>query len=128
MAELRIPGHIAIIMDGNNRWAKHRQKRKLAGHAAGAEALRRVIRKCIERGVNTLSVFAFSSENWNRPKLEVGGLMRLFEKSLNDEVPELIENKIAIEVIGDRSRFPDSLIEAMAHAERAKQLRALVFN
>ncbi len=119
MAELRIPGHIAIIMDGNNRWAKHHHKRKLAGHAAGADALRRVIRKCIERGVHTLSVFAFSSENWDRPKLEVDGLMRLFEKSLNDEVPELIENKIAIEVIGDRSRFPDSLIEAMANAEQA---------
>ena len=76
MTELRIPGHIAIIMDGNNRWAKNHHKRKLAGHAAGADALRRVIQKCIERGVHTLSVFAFSSENWNRPKLEVDGLMR----------------------------------------------------
>lgn len=119
MTEPHIPGHIAIIMDGNNRWAKLRGKRKLAGHAAGADALRRVIRKCIERGVHTLSVFAFSSENWNRPKLEVDGLMRLFEKSLNDEVPELVENKIAIEVIGDRSRFSDSLIHAMGRAEEA---------
>ena len=83
------PGHVAIIMDGNNRWAKLHGKRQLAGHAAGADALRRVIRRCIERGIHTLSVFAFSSENWKRPKLEVDGLMRLFEKSLNDEIPEL---------------------------------------
>ena len=119
MTEPRIPGHIAIIMDGNNRWAKQHGKRKLSGHAAGADALRRVIRKCIERGVQTLSVFAFSSENWSRPKLEVDGLMRLFEKSLNDEIPELMENQIAIEVIGDRSRFSESLVKAMARAEEA---------
>ncbi len=100
MVEPRIPAHLAIIMDGNNRWAKQHGKQKLTGHAAGADALRRVIRKCIERGVSTLSVFAFSSENWNRPRMEVEGLMRLFEKSLNDEVPELVENKIAIQIIG----------------------------
>jgi len=119
MTEPRIPEHVAIIMDGNNRWAKLNGKRKLVGHAAGADALRRVIRKCIERGVQTLSVFAFSSENWNRPKFEVDGLMHLFEKSLNDEVPELIENKIAIEIVGDRSRFSKSLIKAMHDAEIA---------
>ena len=94
-------------------------KRKLSGHAAGADALRRVSRKCIECGVQTLSVFAFSSENWSRPKVEVDGLMRLFEKSLNDEIPELIENQIAIEVIGDRSRFSESLVKAMVQAEEA---------
>ena len=119
MAEPSIPAHIAIIMDGNNRWAKQQGKQKLAGHAAGADALRRVIQKCIERGVSTLSVFAFSSENWNRPRMEVEGLMRLFEKSLNDEVPELVENKIAIEIVGDRSRFSTSLKSAMARAESA---------
>ena len=69
--------------------------------------------------MQTLSVFAFSSENWSRPKLEVDGLMRLFEKSLNDEIPELVENQIAIEVIGDRSRFSESLVKAMARAEEA---------
>jgi len=119
MAEPRIPGHIAIIMDGNNRWAKLHGKQKLAGHAAGADALRRVIRRCIERRVRTLSVFAFSSENWNRPKIEVDGLMRLFERSLNDEVASFIEHAIAIEVVGDRSRFSSSLVEAMVRAERA---------
>ena len=119
MAEPRIPGHIAIIMDGNNRWAKLHGKQKLAGHAAGADALRRVIRRCIERRVRTLSVFAFSSENWNRPKIEVDGLMRLFERSLNDEVASFIEHAIAIEVVGDRSLFSSSLVEAMVRAERA---------
>lgn len=119
MTEPHIPRHVAIIMDGNNRWASAQGKRKLAGHAAGADALRAVIRRCIERGVQTLSVFAFSSENWNRPKFEVDGLMRLFEKSLHDEVPELVENNIAIRVVGDRGRFSPSLRKAMQRAEDA---------
>lgn len=119
MAEPHMPSHVAIIMDGNNRWASARGKRKLAGHAAGADALRAVIRKCIERGIGTLSVFAFSSENWKRPKFEVDGLMRLFEKSLNDEVPELVENRIAIQIVGDRSAFSASLRQAMQRAEEA---------
>ncbi len=121
MTDPRNPIHIAIIMDGNNRWAKLHRKPNLGGHTAGADALRRVITKCIERGVHTLSVFAFSSENWSRPKLEVDGLMRLFEKALTDEMPRLIENEIAIEVIGDRSRFPETLKKSMDLAEQATQ-------
>ena len=70
MTQHHIPQHIGIIMDGNNRWAKLRGKRKLAGHAAGADSLRSVTRKCLERGVHSLSIFAFSSENWNRPNLK----------------------------------------------------------
>ena len=119
MTEHHIPQHIGIIMDGNNRWAKLRGKRKLAGHAAGADSLRSVTRKCVERGVSNLSIFAFSSENWDRPKLEVDGLMRLFERSLIDELSELIENDISVEVIGDRSRFASSLIDAIERAESA---------
>ena len=119
MTEDHVPRHIGIIMDGNNRWAKIRGKRKLAGHAAGADSLRSVTRKCVERGVHSLSLFAFSSENWNRPKLEVDGLMRLFERSLIDELSELIENDISVEVIGDRSRFASSLIKAIERAEDA---------
>ena len=118
MTELRTPIHIAIIMDGNNRWARLHGVPILGGHSAGAEALRHVIGKSIERRVHTLSVFAFSSENWSRPKLEVDGLMRLFEKSLNDEIPELIEHKIAIQVIGDRSRFSKTLRRSIDHAEQ----------
>ena len=117
MTELRTPIHIAIIMDGNNRWARLHGRPILGGHSAGADALRQVITKCIERGVHTLSVFAFSSENWSRPKLEVDGLMHLFEKSLNDEISELTEHKIAIQVIGDRSRFSETLRRSIDHAE-----------
>ena len=76
-------------------------------------------RKCLERGVHSLSIFAFSSENWNRPKLEVDGLMRLFERALIDELSELIENDISVVVIGDRSRFASSLIDAIERAEAA---------
>ena len=119
MTEHHIPQHIGIIMDGNNRWAKLRGKRKLAGHAAGADSLRSVTRKCLERGVHSLSIFAFSSENWNRPKLEVDGLMRLFERALIDELSELIENDISVVVIGDRARFASSLIDAIERAEAA---------
>lgn len=119
MNEPRIPDHIAIIMDGNNRWARKKRKPKLAGHVAGANALRKVIKKCLERGVSVLSVFAFSSENWKRPKIEVDGLMKLFEKTLNDEISELIENNISIEVIGDKARFSSSLQAAISRAEYA---------
>ena len=119
MTEHHIPQHIGIIMDGNNRWAKLRGKRKLAGHAAGADSLRSVTRKCLERGVHSLSIFAFSSENWNRPKLEVDGLMRLFERALIDELSDLIENDISVVVIGDRARFASSLIDAIERAEAA---------
>jgi undecaprenyl diphosphate synthase len=119
MTEHHVPQHIGIIMDGNNRWAKIRGQRKLAGHAAGTDSLRSVTRKCVERGVHSLSLFAFSSENWNRPRLEVDGLMRLFERSLIDKLPELIENDISVEVIGDRSRFASSLKDAIECAEDA---------
>ena len=119
MTQRHIPQHIGIIMDGNNRWAKLRGKRKLAGHAAGADSLRSVTRKCLERGVHSLSIFAFSSENWNRPKLEVDGLMRLFERALIDELSDLIENEISVVVIGDRARFASSLIDAIERAEAA---------
>ena len=87
--------------------------------SAGADSLRSVARKCVERGVRSLSIFAFSSENWNRPKLEVDGLMRLFERALIDELSELIENNISVKVVGDRSRFASSMIDAIGRAEVA---------
>ena len=83
------PGHVAIIMDGNNRWAKLHGKRTACGHAAGADALRRVIRRCIERGIHTLSVLHFRPKIGTDQNLKWMALMRLFEKSLNDEIPEL---------------------------------------
>ena len=117
MIEHHIPQHIGIIMDGNNRWATTREKKTRV--TLQGLILCSVTRKCVERGVHSLSIFAFSSENWNRPKLEVDGLMRLFEGALIDELPELIENDISVVVIGDRSRFASSLIEAIEWAEAA---------
>lgn len=114
-----LPAHVAIIMDGNNRWAQLHHRPRLAGHHAGADALRRVIRQAIVRGISTLSVFAFSSENWSRPRVEVDGLMRLFEKSLRDETAALVEHGVRIRIIGDRSAFSARLCEAMAVAEKA---------
>ena len=84
-----VPRHIAIVMDGNGRWATKRFLPRLAGHKKGVDALRRCVRLCIERGVAVLTVFAFSSENWNRPQEEVSGLMDLMALALTREVPEL---------------------------------------
>ena len=83
------PHHVAIVMDGNGRWAHKRFLPRIAGHRQGVESLRRCIRACAERGVGVLTVFAFSSENWNRPEEEVSGLMELMGKALAKEVPEL---------------------------------------
>lgn len=114
-----LPAHVALIMDGNNRWARAHHRPKLAGHHAGADALRRVIRQAMVRGVSTLSVFAFSSENWRRPRVEVDGLMRLFEKSLRDETPALVEHGVRMRIVGDRSAFSARLRDAMQAAEEA---------
>ena len=116
-----IPAHVAIIMDGNNRWASQHRRAKLSGHRAGADALRKVIQQSVTRGIETLSVFAFSSENWNRPQFEVDGLMRLFERSLLDETPALVEHGVRLRVIGDRAGFSLRLKEAMAFAEAATE-------
>jgi len=110
-----IPRHIAIIMDGNGRWAKQRLLPRVAGHRKGVEAVRAAVRACIERGVEFLTLFAFSSENWRRPADEVSILMQLFLRALEQEVTKLDENEIRFRVIGDTSRFEArirSLIEA----------------
>jgi undecaprenyl diphosphate synthase len=111
-----IARHIAIIMDGNNRWAKQRALASLEGHRAGAKALRAVVEQCVRCGVQALTVFAFSSENWRRPPAEVRGLMELFIQALRDEVPELHQNDISVRFIGDLSLFDSDLQSAMAHA------------
>lgn len=112
-----VPRHIAIIMDGNGRWARKRFLPRIAGHSRGVEALRGVIRAAIEHGVEYLTVFAFSSENWRRPADEVSFLMQLFIKSLQKEVSRLHENGIRFRVIGDRSRFDPILVKAIEAAE-----------
>jgi len=112
-----VPRHIAIIMDGNGRWARKRFLPRVAGHTRGVEAVRGTIRAAIERGVEYLTLFAFSSENWRRPAEEVSFLMQLFIKSLKKEVSRLHENGIRFRVIGDRSRFEPVLVKAIAAAE-----------
>ena len=112
-----VPRHVAIIMDGNNRWAKKRLLPGVAGHKAGVDAVRAVIEVCAESGVEVLTLFAFSSENWQRPADEVGALMELFLGALRREARRLLDNDISLRIIGDRSRFHPELQAAMAAAE-----------
>lgn len=112
-----IPCHVAIIMDGNNRWAKKRLLPGVAGHKAGVDAVRAVIEVCAEAGVEVLTLFAFSSENWQRPAEEVGALMELFLSALRREARRLNDNQIRLRIIGDRSRFHPELQAAMREAE-----------
>ena len=113
-----VPCHIAIIMDGNGRWAKQRFMPRMAGHQRGVEALREVVKSCRELGVEYLTVFAFSSENWRRPADEISFLMSLFLVMLEREVAKLHQNNIRLKIIGDRSRFDDKLRQAMQDAEQ----------
>lgn len=113
-----IPRHIAVIMDGNGRWAKRHFMPRVAGHQRGVEALREVVKACRSLGVEYLTVFAFSSENWRRPADEVSFLMTLFLKMLEREVAKLHKNNIRLKIIGDRSRFNDKLKQAMQKAEQ----------
>ncbi|RBW50077.1 polyprenyl diphosphate synthase [Marinobacter sp. F3R11] len=112
------PRHVAIIMDGNNRWAKARRLKGVAGHKAGVDAVRSVVETCAREGVEVLTLFAFSSENWRRPKDEVSALMKLFVFALEREVRKLHRNQIRLRIIGDRSAFNPTLQELMAKAEQ----------
>lgn len=113
-----VPRHVAIIMDGNNRWAKKRFLPGAAGHKAGVDAVRAVVEVCAEAGVEMLTLFAFSSENWQRPAAEVGALMELFLVALRREAKKLDQNGIRLRIIGDRSRFHPELQAAMQEAEQ----------
>ena len=117
IAGRNVPRHVAVIMDGNNRWAKRRLLPGVAGHKAGVDAVRAVIEVCAEAGVEVLTLFAFSSENWQRPAEEVGALMELFLTALRREARKLNENDISLRIIGDRSRFHAELQIAMLEAE-----------
>jgi undecaprenyl diphosphate synthase len=112
-----MPKHIAIVMDGNGRWAKSRLLPRVAGHKQGVEALRRVVRNCLDRNIPVLSVFAFSSENWNRPSDEVSGLMELLGLALSREVPGLHEQGVQIHFPGDRNALSDRVALGLKHAE-----------
>jgi len=112
-----VPRHIAIIMDGNGRWAKQRLLPRVAGHRKGVEAVRATVRGAIERGVQYLTLFAFSSENWRRPADEVTILMELFLRALEQEVAKLHNNEIRFRVVGDLSRFDPRIRELVSDGE-----------
>ncbi|MGN1055676.1 MAG: polyprenyl diphosphate synthase [Comamonas sp.] len=112
-----VPRHIAIVMDGNGRWAKKRFLPRLAGHRQGVESLRRCVRHCIERGVRVLTVFAFSSENWNRPEDEVSGLMNLLASALAREVPSLHAEGVQLHFVGLRAGLSEKVQQGFAQAE-----------
>ena len=115
------PRHVAIIMDGNGRWAQQRLLPRFAGHKRGMESVRKVVRSCRERGIPFLSLFAFSSENWQRPADEISYLMELFALALKDEVDKLHEQRIRFRMIGDLSRFEDRLVDLIRRAEHLTQ-------
>ena len=113
----RIPRHLAVIMDGNGRWAERRQRPRTLGHRAGAKAVQVCVEFCLSRGIEALTLFAFSSENWNRPQEEVGALMKLFLRMLDSEVDELHRRGVRMAFIGDRSGFPEAIRDKMDRAE-----------
>ena len=113
----QVPRHIAIIMDGNGRWAKKRFMPRVAGHAQGVERVRDIVQACIERGVEYLTLFAFSSENWRRPQDEVNRLMELFVMALEREVGKMHQNGVRLRVVGDLSRFDNRLRELITKGE-----------
>lgn len=117
LAHTRIPRHIAVIMDGNGRWAKKRFLPRVMGHKRGLDALENMVKRCAELGVQYLTVFAFSTENWRRPEEEVSFLMGLFLQALQKQVQRLHENNMRVKVIGNRSRFSESIRQGIADAE-----------
>ena len=116
-ATVAVPRHVAIIMDGNGRWARKRYMPRFSGHAKGVEMVRETVRSCLERGVEFLTLFAFSSENWRRPPEEVSLLMQLFVKALEQEVDKLDRSGVRLRIIGDLSRFEKGLRELIVAAE-----------
>ncbi|QOY62082.1 di-trans,poly-cis-decaprenylcistransferase [Lysobacter sp. H21R4] len=112
-----IPRHLAIIMDGNGRWAERRHRPRIVGHRAGARAVNLCIDFCILKGIQALTLFAFSSENWGRPEGEVGALMKLFMNALEREVDELDRRDVRIRFIGERERFSPAIVARMQAAE-----------
>ena len=113
-----IPRHVCVIMDGNGRWAKKRLLPRVMGHKRGLTALENLAARCAELGVEYLTVFAFSTENWRRPEDEVSFLMKLFLQALDGKVAKMHQNNLRLKVIGNRSRFPAAIVEGIEAAER----------
>lgn len=117
-AQQNLPRHVAIIMDGNGRWAKQRMMPRIMGHRQGATRVQEIVQASAEQGIEVLTLFAFSTENWRRPEEEVSGLMRLFLESLKKERDALHQNNIRLRIIGDRSRFVPEIQAAIEAAEK----------
>lgn len=113
----QVPNHVAIIMDGNGRWANKRGLPRIAGHRQGLESVRAVVKRCADRGVPYLTLFAFSSENWRRPPTEVSLLMELFTNALENKARRLHENQVRLRVVGDLSRFSSRIRMLVQRAE-----------
>jgi undecaprenyl diphosphate synthase len=111
--------HVGFIMDGNGRWARRRGKSRTSGHQAGAETVRRVVRHAVRLGIPYLTLYAFSTENWSRPRLEVEALMSLMERFLGSETPGLVERGVRLAAIGDLARLPAKVLKALDRARDA---------
>lgn len=117
MKSINLPRHIAVIMDGNGRWAKKRNLPRVSGHKAGVESVRQVVKCCVEKKIDVLTLFAFSSENWRRPEQEVSYLMQLFITALQREAKKLSEQAIQLRIIGDRTQLDKKLQKQIAEVE-----------
>ena len=117
--QANLPAHVAVIMDGNGRWAKKRGLPRLLGHRAGMAALKRTLRAAAQMGIRYLSVYAFSTENWNRPAAEVAGLMELLRQFARQELPDLVENGVNVRFCGSRKGLSPSVLEVIDRCEAA---------
>jgi undecaprenyl diphosphate synthase len=126
----KLPGHVAVIMDGNGRWAKKRNKPRIAGHQAGANAVGEVVEASRELGIRYLTLYAFSSENWKRPKREVSALMSLLRRFMKDEIEEMLHYEIGMKVIGRTDMLPEKvqreIMETMAKTEHCKKMTVIL--
>ncbi|MFA4910180.1 MAG: isoprenyl transferase [Desulfobacteria bacterium] len=125
----KLPRHIAIIMDGNGRWAKKRILNRVSGHQNGAKAVREAVKTCRELGIEVLTLYAFSMENWNRPKGEVTALMHLLKRYLFEELDEMLENNIRLSAIGDLENLPSKVYKVLTDTiEKTKACKGMILN
>ena len=129
IADIQLPEHVGLIMDGNGRWAKKRGLPRSAGHTAGAQTFRKIARYCSDIGIKYLTVYAFSTENWRRPKEEIDALMRLFKEYLTEAIRDFKDDSIVLRFIGDRTAFSPELLELMNENEdESKDRDGMVLN
>ncbi|MBD3272591.1 MAG: isoprenyl transferase [Elusimicrobia bacterium] len=125
----RIPAHVAIIMDGNGRWAKKRGLPRIAGHQAGSEAVRRIVRAAGSMGIKVLTLYAFSTENWKRPQSEINNLMFLLSRTLTEQTPELMRHNVRLSIIGNPEAFPRAVRKDLDDSvNRTKKNTGLILN